>query len=72
MKTFWIVDETWDDLDVGVKPNTSFTSDSNLPGELMAYSTAEQRRAMKTDSEFSVWKEEDVFLSGCKLMIDCT
>ena len=71
MKTFWIVDETWDDLEGGVNANTS-TSDSNLPGELMAYSTAQQRKTMKTDSEFSEWKEEDVFLSGCKLMIDCT
>ena len=68
MKTFWIVDETWDDSESGVEANTSFNTDSNLPGELLAYSSAQQPRTMKTESAFSIWKEEDVFLSGCQLI----
>ena len=68
MKTFWIVDETWDDSK-SMAANSSYVNDDHLPGEVLGYNSLQQGVApRKADSASSVWKEEDVFLSGHKLV----
>ena len=69
MKTFWIVDETWDQND-GIGTNKNFSHAPHLPGEVMIYNPDQHRSVHpgKNDSTSAVWKEEDVFLSGCQLV----
>ena len=63
MKTFWIVNETWDENNVGI---TTKRSEEYLPGELHAYNSVMYPK--RGTSISGVWKEEDVFLSGCQLI----
>lgn len=70
MKTFWIVDETWDDSK-SIIANSSFVNDDHLPGEVLGYNPVQHGVApRKPDTASSIWKEEDVFLSGYNKLVD--